>query len=201
MQEVYGDETQLDSIKNAENNENSIGDKDTQLRRESLTPRELNETPAIDYKVQYGIASNLSDSNGWKTGAGQIIDVQFTEVNNNNEIHVFKGGEKVRLTISALVHKDFDAPIIGFLVKDRLGQVLFGENTLPFTSDKPVLVKAGDKIAASYDFTLPMLPNGEYSMMISLANGDINNHVQHHWLHDAMIINVFQAMFGGVWLE
>lgn len=193
LQEVYGDETQLDSIKNAENTEDSISDEEIQPKRESLTPKELNETPAIDYKVQYGIASNLSDSNGWKTGAGEIIDVKFTEVDNNNDIHVFKGGEKVRLTISASVHKDFDAPIIGFLVKDRLGQVLFGENTLPFTSYKPVLVKAGEKIAASYDFTLPMLPNGEYSMMISLANGDINNHVQHHWLHDAMIINVFSS--------
>ena len=184
LQEVYGDETQLDSIKTSEIEGKS------ELKREPLTPKELNETPAIDYKVQYGIANNLSDADGWKTGAGEVIDVKFTELNSNNNIHVFKGGEKVRLTISAIVHQDFDAPIIGFLIKDRLGQVLFGENTLPFTSEKPLLVKAGEKISASYDFTLPMLPNGEYSMMVSLANGDINNHVQHHWLHDAMIVNV-----------
>lgn len=71
-----------------------------------------------------------------------------------------------------------------------MGQVLFGENTLPFTTEKPLVASADSKIHATFEFTLPMLPNGEYALMVSLANGDLNNHVQHHWLHDAMIINV-----------
>jgi lipopolysaccharide transport system ATP-binding protein len=35
-----------------------------------------------------------------------------------------------------------------------------------------------------------MLPNGEYAVMISVANGDLYKNVQHHLLHDALIINV-----------
>lgn len=39
-------------------------------------------------------------------------------------------------------------------------------------------------------FRLPMLPNGQYAVMASLADGDLHANVQHHGLHDALIINV-----------
>jgi len=35
-----------------------------------------------------------------------------------------------------------------------------------------------------------MLPNGQYAVMASVAEGDLYNNVQHHWLNDALIINV-----------
>ncbi|WP_147198806.1 ABC transporter ATP-binding protein [Pantoea sp. MBD-2R] len=184
LQEVYGDEAKLESLKAAPMSEDAqpiaTGNDNEAAALES----------AINYNTQYGIENNLSEANGWKTGGGEINSVSFADIKTGNTRHIYKGGEAVKLTVEATVHQEFDAPIIGFLVKDRLGQVLFGENTLPFTARNPVPVTAGDKIKAEYTFTLPMLPNGEYAMMVSLANGDINNHVQHHLLHDALIINV-----------
>ena len=38
-----------------------------------------------------------------------------------------------------------------------------------------------------------MLPNGDYSVMTSLADGDLHNHVQHHWLHNALILHVVSS--------
>jgi len=35
-----------------------------------------------------------------------------------------------------------------------------------------------------------MLPNGTYSMTVSIADGEPFNHVQHHWIHDALLMNV-----------
>ena len=81
-------------------------------------------------------------------------------------------------------------PIIGFLVRDRLGQDLFGENTLPFSDLNPLPVKAGAVIEGEFVFYLPMLPNGHYSVMTSLADGDLHSNIQHHYLHDSLIINV-----------
>lgn len=184
LQEVYGDEAKLESLKEA-----SIAEQSEPADKENISETKLPES-AINYNSQYGIKDNLSEANGWKTGGGEILSVTFTEIKTGNTRHIFKGGEAVKLTIEAIAHQDFDSPIIGFLVKDRLGQVLFGENTLPFTSQNSSPVLAGKKFKAEYKFTLPMLPNGEYAMMVSLANGDINSHVQHHWLHDALIINV-----------
>jgi lipopolysaccharide transport system ATP-binding protein len=106
---------------------------------------------------------------------------------------VLKGGEMVMLTVEAVAHEDMARPILGFLVRDKLGQDLLGENTLPFTNQQPLPVQAGDRFAADFTFRLPMLPNGDYSVMTSLADGDLYNHVQHHWLHDAMLIHVVSS--------
>ena len=35
-----------------------------------------------------------------------------------------------------------------------------------------------------------MLPTGDYSMTVSLAEGNLQEHVHHHWLHDAALIQV-----------
>jgi lipopolysaccharide transport system ATP-binding protein len=38
-----------------------------------------------------------------------------------------------------------------------------------------------------------MLPNGNYAVMASIANGSFVENIQHHWLHDALIINVVSS--------
>ena len=54
----------------------------------------------------------------------------------------------------------------------------------------PVPVKAGQEIIAEFVFHLPILPNGEYAVMASVADGSLYDHIQHHYLHDALILTV-----------
>jgi lipopolysaccharide transport system ATP-binding protein len=136
------------------------------------------------------VLNNLDSANGWKSGYGEIFEVNLKYGNKVTSDLVFEGNEIVCLQIKAVAHKKMMSPILGFLVKDRLGQDLFGENTLPFTSQKTFPVCEGDKFIAEFVFRLPMLPNGQYVVMTSLADGDLYNNTQHHWLHDALIINV-----------
>jgi lipopolysaccharide transport system ATP-binding protein len=51
-------------------------------------------------------------------------------------------------------------------------------------------VEAGSDFTAEFDFTLPMLPNGDYAVMATVADGDLDHNVQHHVLHDALILTV-----------
>ena len=81
-------------------------------------------------------------------------------------------------------------PIIGFIVKDRLGQELFGENTIPATKGQSIHVAAGTRLYAEFYFRLPALQSGEYVMMVSLAEGTTEDHIHHHYIYDAMLINV-----------
>ena len=106
---------------------------------------------------------------------------------------VFEGGESVRMTVRAKAHVELQCPILGFLVRDRLGQDLFGENTLPFSSAQPEPIVAGSVFEGVFEFKLPMLPNGQYVVMSSVADGDAYDNVQHHWMHDALVINVFSS--------
>jgi lipopolysaccharide transport system ATP-binding protein len=81
-------------------------------------------------------------------------------------------------------------PIVGFLVRDRLGQSLFGDNTFLTTRTAPVALAPGDRAEARFSFDLPLLPPGDYSINVAIAEGSQEQHVQHEWINDALIFNV-----------
>lgn len=183
LQEVYGQEARLQGLAVAKAGASNAGGNSAP----AFLPSEA--APQLDYGSQMRVHSNLNEANGWKTGGGEIIGVRL-EHTAAQQSDIFMGGELVRMVIRAVAHQDMDRPILGFLVRDRLGQDLFGENTLPFTDLNPRPVASGSEFESVYIFRLPMLPNGHYSVMASLADGDLYTNVQHHWLHDALIIQV-----------
>ncbi|HKK22480.1 MAG TPA: Wzt carbohydrate-binding domain-containing protein, partial [Pseudohaliea sp.] len=101
-----------------------------------------------------------------------------------------RGGERVRVTLRARAHERLARPILGFLVRDRLGQDLFGENTLAIDDGAPRSAEPGAVLQAQFTFQLPMLPNGDYAVMASVADGELYDNVQHHYLHDACLLRV-----------
>jgi lipopolysaccharide transport system ATP-binding protein len=179
LQEIYGEDTQLQEV---------TPEKKVQKKRDDINSK--NHPAIYDYNSQAEVINNLNAANGWKSGDGEILEVNLHCEDKNLSNIVFKGGEIVHLHIKAIAYKDMANPILGFLVRDRLGQDLFGENTLPFTSKKSFHVSSNQIMLGEFVFKLPMLPNGQYAVMASLAEGDLYNNTQHHWLHDAMVINV-----------
>jgi lipopolysaccharide transport system ATP-binding protein len=192
LQEVYGGEAQLQAIEKL-----GINHKGQPEEARAIEPERSHTTgapPLLDYHAQAQVLSNLNEANGWKSGAGEIVAVNLTVASHpKNSNGVLQGGEMVKMCITAVAHEDMDRPILGFLVRDKLGQDLFGENTLPFTNLQPHPVLAGHRFQAEFNFRLPMLPNGDYTVMTSLADGDLYNHVQHHWLHNALIMHVVSS--------
>lgn len=97
------------------------------------------------------------------------------------------GGDDVTLRIQAHAREKLDAAIVGFLVKDRLGQALFGDNTYLTYIDEPVVCEAGDQLQAEFRFQMPILPVGDYSIDVAIANGTQAEHEQCHWVYDAVV--------------
>jgi lipopolysaccharide transport system ATP-binding protein len=181
LQEIYGDEVKLNETKPKI---------ETGYISDDNTTKSNGKNVDVVYESHYLIKDNLCDANGWSTGAGQITFVNIRRAENEINDASFQGSELVTLTIRAAIHQFFEKPILGFVVKDKLGQVLFGENTLALGRKSLVMVAEGASIEAQFTFELPMLPNGEYSVMASLADGDIFSNIQHHYLHDAFIIQI-----------
>jgi lipopolysaccharide transport system ATP-binding protein len=95
------------------------------------------------------------------------------------------GGDRVGLLVETEAHQVIQRPIVGFFVKDRLGQVLFGDNTYISYMDKPVQVKEGGTFTAKFSFTMPVLPQGNYTITVAIADGTQDEHTQCCWVHDA----------------
>jgi len=180
LQEIYGNESKLASISPESVNIDS-----------STEPMDLKTQTqlAIDYGALARVRDNTEAAEGWRTGRADIVSITLQKLSPGQE-GVFEGGERVRMTVRAKANEALQKPILGFLVRDRLGQDLFGENTLPYTDRMPIPIDAGATFEGIFEFKLPMLPNGQYAVMTSVADGNLYDNVQHHWMHDALIINV-----------
>ncbi len=135
------------------------------------------------------IFDNIAFSDGWKTGAAEITSVTMLDANSHETIATYEGGERVVFLIEARIDDALLSPIIGFFIKDRTGQSLFGEHTYTYMQQQ-LNTAAGDTLRASFTFTLPYLPDGVYAATVSIASGNPHIHTQHHWLHDAVIFKV-----------
>lgn len=152
--------------------------------------------PLKDQRLEFINTSNLRndlqifkfDPNAASFGKGgaQIHDVRLLD-ENEHPLAWIVGGEKVTLRVVVHTYQDLDSPIIGFHIKDRLGQALFGDNTFLSYREKPIHCPQGNELQADFVFYMPLLPSGEYSITIAIANGTQEMHEQHHWIHDAVL--------------
>lgn len=103
-------------------------------------------------------------------------------------LHQVSGGEAVTLEVCVRAGElGIARPIIGFLVKDRLGQVLFGTNTCDATHQtRAAGIGPGDAATCRFGFPMPRLAQGDYVVAVAIADGDRFDHVQQHWVHDAL---------------
>jgi lipopolysaccharide transport system ATP-binding protein len=136
-------------------------------------------------------------SSTFGTGGAEIQQVSFSNAT-GRQLTVCEGGAEVVVKVSAKAVHDIDLPIIGFIIKDRLGQPLIGGNTYHSYKQSPVKALAGKRIEAAFHFKLPILAVGDYSIVAAVANGTLLEHVQLHWMHDAVLFKVVASSIDGV---
>lgn len=129
------------------------------------------------------------DGASFGKGMAKVTYAAITDKEGNACLWVV-GGEEVVVKVHCLSYKVLERPIIGFQVKDRLGQVIFGENTYISYIDQPIKVEMNQSFYAKFEFMMPLLPVGDYTISIAIADGSQQEHVMHHWIQDAIAFKV-----------
>lgn len=119
-------------------------------------------------------------------GGARIADVAF-EDEAGNKLSWVIGAELVRLIIDIVAERDLATPIVGFQVKDRLGQTLFADNTYLTTFEQPVRVAAGQHFQAVFCFQMPLLPVGDYVVRVAVAMGNEDDNAMLHCMDNALL--------------
>ena len=96
-----------------------------------------------------------------------------------------RGGERVRLEITCRLQQNLSPLLVGFLINDKMGRTVFGDNSS--VSHPELTADAGQSVTAHFDFTMPILAAGEYVVAAAVAEGTQAHHVQHHWVHNALL--------------
>jgi lipopolysaccharide transport system ATP-binding protein len=100
---------------------------------------------------------------------------------------VVYSGQACTIGMTLHAHENIEKPIVGFIVKDRLGREILGDNTGLLKKELP-LMKKGQKYLLAFQMDAwPNLLEGEYSLTVAIADGEMNDHKQCHYLHDAVI--------------
>lgn len=129
-----------------------------------------------------------TDGAGYGVGGARIEDVTFTD-DKGAVLPWIIGAEVVRLKIDVRAERDLQAPMVGFQVKDRLGQTLFADNTYLITRERPFSVKAGEIFQAEFEFQMPLLPVGDYVIRLATALGDEQENAMLHVLDNALLFH------------
>lgn len=130
---------------------------------------------------------------------GAVINRAVLADESGTPLNWVVGGELTTLHIFCRANQDIFSPIVGFHIKDRLGQTLLGDNTYLAYADKPLRVSSGETFAANFTFRMPFLAAGDYSFTVAVAEGTQNDHIQHQWRHDAiMITSVSSSVSTGI---
>lgn len=159
----------------------------------------INSEDYIDQRLKFINSTNLrndievslfsDETKSFGVGGVEVIDVKLLD-ENNDPLSWVVGGETITLSISCSTSIALDKPIIGFQLKDKLGQVIIADNTFVRFVNSAVCFSAGEKFECKFTFRFPIIPAGSYSVGVAVANGEQENHIQHLWIHDALILNV-----------
>ncbi|UZJ61119.1 ABC transporter ATP-binding protein [Pseudomonas sp. KU26590] len=108
-------------------------------------------------------------------------------------------GENVSLRVSTKVNSAIPELVVGYLIKDRLGQPVFGTNTHHLRC-KTQALDAGETVSYSFNFAAN-LGVGSYSVAVALHTADSHIARNYEWVDLTLVftvVNISQSEFVGL---
>ncbi|KRE75407.1 ABC transporter ATP-binding protein [Paenibacillus sp. Soil750] len=119
----------------------------------------------------------------------RISGISLFDVKSDQKISIVEPGQAVKMYIKIKSNTNIENPIIGFSLKDRLGNVVTQSNSFVLEKVVPEM-KQDTYYGFCFEFEFPPLNIGQYSISPAIASGSQEVHTQHSWVHDAIIIQV-----------
>lgn len=123
------------------------------------------------------------------SGSGEALIEDVTLVDQAGQpVEVIGVGQPVALRVKVKCVKAIPELVVGYMIKDRLGQTVFGTNTYHL---KQVLVDLaeGQSVELHFEF-LANIGVGSYSVAVALHTGDAHLANNYQWRDHALVFNV-----------
>ena len=152
------------------------------------------------------IAQNVTADGRIQTvsGSGEATLQDIALLNARGEpIEMAEVGQSVSLQISVKIHQPIDTLVFGYLIKDRLGQSVYGTNT-QHLGQPQAKVQPGEVITCRFAFDANLGP-GSYS--VSIAHVSTGDHLtnNYEWRDLALVFTVVNLQHphfeGSSWLQ
>jgi lipopolysaccharide transport system ATP-binding protein len=136
------------------------------------------------------------------TGEATVAAIALYDRSGRRVEHVAVG-EEVTLRIEVAVHAPIERLVLGYGIKDRLGQVMFGINTA-LTRQELSHLAAGERLRYDIDYPVNLGP-GSYSIQTALCSSDTHLVDNYEWRDLALLFHVVNrdkpTFTGSSWIE
>ena len=146
-------------------------------------------------------------NDGWlqtRSGTGQarvrslrLLDLQ------GNELSVAQVGQCVQLRLEVSIHHAIPRLVLGYMIRDKLGHVVWGTNTW-HTKQIEHGLQAGETVVYTLPFTCTLGP-GSYSVSPALVSTDNHLSDNFEWIDNLLVFDVMNlaqdTFIGTSWLD
>ncbi|WP_454564053.1 ABC transporter ATP-binding protein [Pseudomonas sp. AIG] len=136
------------------------------------------------------------------TGEAGILRVRLLD-ESERSIEAAEVGQPVVLAVDVEVRQDIERLVLGFMIKDRLGQPMYGINTHRQNQALENL-RAGERISFRFAFVMG-LGKGNYSVALSLSRLDSHLDRNYEWRDFGLVFHVInnrrEDFVGCSWLN
>ncbi|MBV4396244.1 ABC transporter ATP-binding protein [Advenella alkanexedens] len=138
------------------------------------------------------------------SGTGEVTVTEVLLLNEAGQaVEAIEVGQNVVLQVTTTVHKPVSRLVLGYGIKDRLGQVMYGTNT-HHTQQILENLEADKQCVFNIKFPANLGP-GTYSVQIALTGGVTHLELNYEWRDLALIfdvVNTSRILFAGSsWIE
>ncbi len=130
---------------------------------------------------------HLDSSHRHGDGASRVVDVELVGASGESTRHL-EPGEPVTVRVRALAQKDLDDPVVGVLIRNRLGIDVFGTNTRVERVDLGGVAK-GDTFEVEFAFDC-LLTRQDYTLTVATQYRD---GYSQDWLDDVISFSVVDS--------
>ncbi len=152
---------------------------------ECTSPGVEDELPEMEQQVNF-----VAPPPECVSGACDIKINQISVLFNNSSISQVEYGDKVAIRMLVERAPGACGPLVfGFFLRDRYGQMIFGQNTLSLESIDSELPEGQSVVAL--DFTWPHVSRGSYTLTVGIGEIEVGadyNHKVQCWLNDFLEI-------------
>jgi lipopolysaccharide transport system ATP-binding protein len=165
----------------------------------ALIAKKENESLSIDQR---------RDRSGWTVtrsgdGRARIERLRLLDADTGAEVSMAMVGQRLQLELDAVVEMDLPSLVLGFMIRDKQGHVVWGSNTW-HADQVQTNVPAGGVVRFTMTFECRLGP-GSYSVSPALVSTETHLVDNFEWVDNLLVFDVMNAdkevFIGSNWLD
>lgn len=150
----------------SEKQDSAVGDADSESTAAEVADAPSVEAPQIEvhgdassphlFRISSLTAQQVDPETGVESPLGEQPWMCFPE-------------HEIRLSLTAEIGTEIEHPVIGYLVRDRVGNIVFGENSV--SSEVAVGPLSPGSISIEFGFQWPEVAEGDYTLTVGVGDG------------------------------